>query len=209
MAVFVAKSVYLRRSRVRACTGSNQGDTQISEKLVQREGVSRRHDVTVDANTDDVNTVSLDRFQANILATRSQNERSHAILGGIGVGWTPSILSTCYPRASRNLIASFVKDIWKLSIGLVLALYVTFGHENFVKGPANLFTQALANLRLDGLFTLIAKTYGRLGDFFKVLRYPEQLQGARSRIQRAVGNRLIQEDEELEDTLAPVPPATE
>ena len=125
----------------------------------------------------DVNTMSLDKFQADVLATRAQYERSHAILGGMGVGWTPSFLSTCYPRASRNLIASFVKDIRKLSIGLVLALYVTFGHENFVKGPANLFTQALADLRLDGLLTLIAMTYGRLSDLLVLLHYPEQLQG--------------------------------
>ena len=94
------------------------------------------------------------------------------------VGWTPSFLSTCYPRASQNLIASFLKDIRKLSIGLVLALYVTFGHENFVKGPANLFTQALADLTLDGLLTLITVTYSRLVDLFVLLRYSEQLQGA-------------------------------
>ena len=124
----------------------------------------------------DVNTMSLDKFRANILATRAQDERSDAILGGMGVGWTPSFLSTCYPRASRNLIASFVKDIRKPSIGLVLALYVTFGHENFVKAPATLFAQALADLRLVGLLTLIAMTYGRLGDLFVLLRYPGQLQ---------------------------------
>ena len=70
----------------------------------------------------DVNTMSWDKFQADVLATRAQYERSDAILGGMGVGWTPSFLSTCYPRVSRNLIASFVKDIRKLSIGLVLAL---------------------------------------------------------------------------------------
>ena len=93
------------------------------------------------------------------------------------MGCTPSFSSTCYPRASRNLIASFVRDIKKLSIGLVLALYVTFGHENFAKGPANLFTQALADRRLDGHFTLITMTYGRLGDLVVLLRYPEQLQG--------------------------------
>ena len=112
-----------------------------------------------------------------MLATKAQYERSDAILGGMGVGWTPSFLSTCYPKASRNLTASFVKDIRKLSIGLVLALYVTFGHENFVKGPANLFTQALADLRLDGLLTLIAMTYDRLGDLLVLLCYPEQLLG--------------------------------
>ena len=125
----------------------------------------------------DVNTMSLDKFQADILATRAQYEQSDAILGGLGVGWMPSFLSTCYPRASRNLIASFVKDIRKLSIGLIIALYVTFGHENFVKGPASLFIQALADLRLDGLLTLIAMTYGRLGDLLVLLRYPEQLLG--------------------------------
>ena len=154
----------------------------------------------------DVNTMSLDKFQANVLATRAQYERSDAILGGMGVGWTPSFLSTCYPRASQNLIASFVKDIRKLSIGLILALYVTFGHENFVKGPANLFTQALADLRLDGLLTLISMTYGRLGDLLVLLRYPEQLQGTSREFNaqletaslrkppRSVGNRLTQKD---------------
>ena len=125
----------------------------------------------------DVNTMLLDKFQADILATRVQYEQSDAILGGMGVGWTPSFLSTCYPKASRYLIASFVKDIRKLSIGLLLALYVKFGHENFVKGPANFFTQALADLRLDGLLTLIAMTYGRLGDLLVLMCYPEQLQG--------------------------------
>ena len=74
-------------------------------------------------------------------------------------------------------MASFVRDIRKMSIGLVLSLYVTFGHENSVKGPASLFTQALAELRLDGLLTLIRMTDGRLGDLFVLLRYPDQLQG--------------------------------
>ena len=124
----------------------------------------------------DVNTMSLDKFQADILAKRAQYERPGAILGGMGVGWTPSFLSTCYPRATQHLIASFGRDIRKLSIGLILSLYVTFGHENFVKGPANLFTKALADLRLDGFLTLIAMTYGRLGDLLVLLRYPEQLQ---------------------------------
>ena len=34
----------------------------------------------------DVNTMSLDRFQAYILSTKAQYERSDAILGGMGVG---------------------------------------------------------------------------------------------------------------------------
>ena len=43
----------------------------------------------------DVNTMSLDKFQADIVATRAQYERSDAVLGGMGVGWT--CYSTCYP----------------------------------------------------------------------------------------------------------------
>ena len=106
----------------------------------------------------DVNKMSLDRFQADISATIAQYGRSDAIL------------STCYPRASRNPIASFVKDIRKLSIGLVLALYVTFGHENFLKGPANLFTESLADLRLDGLFTHDIWSVGRFNRAFALPR---------------------------------------
>ena len=156
----------------------------------------------------DMNTISLDKFQADILATRAQYERSDAILGGMGLGWTPSFLSTCFPRASRNLIASFVKDIRKLSIGLVLALYVTFGHENFVKGPANLFTQALTDLRLDGFLTLIAMTYGRLGDCSCCYATPNN---SRERVENSTCSWKPPRtgDEGLGDTLAPVPPATE
>ena len=58
------------------------------------------------------------------------------------------------------------------------ALYVAFGPESFVKGPVLLFTQELPELRLDGLHTLIVLTYGRLGELFVLLRYPEQLQGS-------------------------------
>ena len=61
----------------------------------------------------------------------------------------------------------------------MLALYVVCGHEYFVKGPVVLFTQELADLRLDALLTLIVMAYGRLVDLFVYLRYPEQLQGSR------------------------------
>ena len=47
------------------------------------------------------------------------------------------------------------------------------------------------------------------GQFVRAITLPRTTAGSESRIQRAVGNRLIQEDEGLEDTLAPLPPATE
>ena len=69
----------------------------------------------------EINTITLDRFQAGVLATRAKYERSNAILAGMGVGWLTEFISSCYPRASKNLIANFVRDIRKLSSGLVLA----------------------------------------------------------------------------------------
>ena len=96
-------------------------------------------------------------------------------------GWAwgghPCLSAVATSIASRNLIANFVSDIRKLSLDLVLALYVAFEHESFVKRPVVLFTQELADLRLDGLLTLIVMTYGRLRDLFVLLRYSEQLQG--------------------------------
>ena len=105
-----------------------------------------------------------------MLSTKAEYERFDAILAGTGVGRSPAFISSCYTRASRNLIANFEREIKKLSIGLVLALYVAFGDKSFVK--VVLFTQELANHRLDGLLTL--------GDLFVLLSYPEQLQGPRS-----------------------------
>ena len=45
-------------------------------------------------------------------------------------------------------------------------------HESFGR-------QELADLRLDGLLTLILMAYGCLGDLFVLLRYHEQLQGSK------------------------------
>ena len=54
---------------------------------------------------------------------------------------------------------------------------MALGHESFVKGTVVLFTQELADRRLDGLLILIVMTYVRLGDLFVLLRHPEQLEG--------------------------------
>ena len=61
------------------------------------------------------------------------------------------------------------------SIDRLLALFATFGAENFVRGPAILLTEGVQNLRLDGLLTLIAITHGNLGGLMKLTRYPEQM----------------------------------
>ena len=62
-----------------------------------------------------------------------------------------------------------------MSIVELLALFVTFGAENFVKGPAVLLAEGVQNLRLDGLLMLIVITHGNLEGLMNLTRYPEQM----------------------------------
>ena len=68
-----------------------------------------------------------------------------------------SFLAKVYPGLSRYLIREFLKAVTELSIVVILGLFVTFGAENFVKGPRLLFTEGMQNLRLGGLLTLNIK----------------------------------------------------
>ena len=58
---------------------------------------------------------------------------------------------------------------------MFLVLFVTFGVESFVKGPAVLLTEGIQNLRLDGLLTLISISHGILGGWMNLTRYLEQM----------------------------------
>ena len=69
----------------------------------------------------------------------------------------------------------FLQAVVEVSIVELLALFVTFGAENFVKGPLVLLTEGVQNLRLDGLQTLIAITHGNLGGLMNLTRYSEQM----------------------------------
>ena len=52
--------------------------------------------------------------------------------------------------------------VTKLSNVEILASFVTFGAESFVKGPVMLITEGIHKLRLGGFLTLIAITHGNL-----------------------------------------------
>ena len=78
-------------------------------------------------------------------------------------------------KVSHYLIKEFLQEVVEVSIVELLALFVTFGAESFVKGPAVLLTEGVQNLRLDGLLTLIAITHGNLGGLMKLTRCPEQM----------------------------------
>ena len=85
------------------------------------------------------------------------------------------LLGKIYPKVSHYLIKEFLQAVVEVSIVELIALFVTFGAESFVKGPALLLTEGIQNLRLDGLLTLIAITHGNLGGLMKLTRCPEQM----------------------------------
>ena len=102
-------------------------------------------------------------------------DRIDSMLEGLGAGWNASFWAKIYPNFSRYLIKKFLQAVAEVSIVELLALFVTFGAENFVKGPVVLLTEGIQNLRLDGLLTLIAITHGNLGGLMNLTRYPEQM----------------------------------
>ena len=85
------------------------------------------------------------------------------------------LLGKTYPKLSRYLIKEFLQAVVEVSIVELLALFVTFGAENFVKGPVVLLTDGVQNLWLDGLLTLIAITHGNLGGLMNLTRYLERM----------------------------------
>ena len=102
-------------------------------------------------------------------------ERTDSMLEGLGAGWTASFWEKVYPKLSRYSIKEFLQAVVEVSIVELLALFVTIGAENFVKGPVVLLTEGVQNSRLDGLLTLIAITHGNLGGLMNLTRYPEQM----------------------------------
>ena len=50
------------------------------------------------------------------------------------------LLGKIYPKLSRYLIKEFLQVVVEVSIVELLALFVTFGAESFVKGPVILLT---------------------------------------------------------------------
>ena len=68
------------------------------------------------------------------------------MLEGMKTGWTASFLTKLYPELSLYMIMEFVGARSKLSIVVILALFVSFGAENFQKKHAVLLTVAIQNL---------------------------------------------------------------
>ena len=119
--------------------------------------------------------VTLETFWTQKVKGEEGFERTDSMLEGLGAGWTASFLAKVYPNLPRYLIKEFLQAVVEVSIVELLALFVTFGAENFVKGPVVLLTEGVQILRLDGLLTLIGITHKNLGRLMNLTRYPEQM----------------------------------
>ena len=119
--------------------------------------------------------VTLETFWTERVKGEEGFERTNSMLKGLGAGWTAFFLAKVYPKLSRYLIKELHQTVVEVSIVELLALFMTFGAESFVKGPVMLLTEGIQNLRLDGLLTLIAITHGNLGGLMKLTLYPEQM----------------------------------
>ena len=119
--------------------------------------------------------ITLETFWTQEVKGEEGFERTDSMLEGLGAGWIASFLEEVYPKVSHYLMKEFFQAVVEVSKVQLLALFVTFGAESFVKGPAMLLTEGIQNLRLDGLLTLIATTHGNLGGLMKLTRSPEQM----------------------------------
>ena len=68
------------------------------------------------------------------------------MLEGLGDERTASFLAKNYPTLSRYLIKEFLQAVVEVTIVEFVALFVTFGAENYVKGPVVLLTEGVQNL---------------------------------------------------------------
>ena len=119
--------------------------------------------------------ITLETFWTQEVKGQEGFERTYSMLEGLGAGCTASFLAKNYPKVSHYLIKEFLQAVVEVSIVELLALFVMFGAESFVKGPAMLLTEGIQLLRLDGLLTLIAITHGNLGGLMKLTRCPEKM----------------------------------
>ena len=87
--------------------------------------------------------VTLEIFWTPNLWGEEGYDRTDSMFEVLEVEWTASLLANVYPGLSRYLIKEFLQAVTELSIVVILALLVTFGAENFAKGPVLLLTEGV------------------------------------------------------------------
>ena len=87
--------------------------------------------------------ITLETFWTQEVKGQEGFERTDSMLEGLGAGWTASFLAKVYSKVSHYLIKEFLQAVVEVSIVELIALFVTFGAESFVKGPAMLLTEGI------------------------------------------------------------------
>ena len=87
--------------------------------------------------------VTLETFWTQKVKGEEGFERTDSMLEGLGAGWTVSFLAKVYSKLSRYLIKEFLQAVVEVSIVELLALFVKFGAEIFVKRPVVLLTEGV------------------------------------------------------------------
>ena len=123
---------------------------KIHAYLVKEVSLAENAEEKSDELVNRVCRVTLETFWTQNVKGEEGFDRTDSMLEGLGAGWIASFLAKIYPKLSRYLIKEFLQVVVEVSIVELLALFVTFGAENFVKGPVVLLTEGVQNLRLDG-----------------------------------------------------------
>ena len=105
--------------------------------------------------------ITLETFWFQEMKGQEGFERTDSMLEGLGAGWTASFLAKVYPKVSHYLIKEFLQAVVRVSIVELIALFVTFGAESFVKGPAMLLTDGIQNLRTSDIDCNYPRKLGR------------------------------------------------
>ena len=85
--------------------------------------------------------VTLEIFWTQNIKGEEGFDRTNSMLEGLGAGWTAFFLAKICPSLSRYLIKEFLQATVEVSIVELLPLFVTFGAENFVRGPVILLAE--------------------------------------------------------------------
>ena len=84
---------------------------------------------------------TLEAFWTHNVKGKEGFDRTNSMLEGLGAGWTAFFLAKICPSLSRYLIKEFLQATVEVSIVELLPLFVTFGAENFVRGPVILLAE--------------------------------------------------------------------
>ena len=77
--------------------------------------------------------------------------------------------------AGNTMIEAFVQDLLRMSINLLLALYLVYPRYLFNMGPAFMFSRGVENPRIDEYLALVLHTHGNLAVFHRLMKFMDPL----------------------------------